>query len=107
MVSIRTKFHGPTNTRGSRISAFTDEPRDRRRITLSWDHALDVDENHKTAAAALIRQLGWTADQGYGPWIVGGTANGYVFVCQAGEWTVLGNVTMSDVSRYRWIRQEE
>lgn len=55
MQAITTKFHGPTNTRGSRVSAKCNAGR----ITLSWDHALDSTENHDAAARALIKKLDW------------------------------------------------
>ena len=50
--SIRTKYLGPTNYLGGRVSV-TDasvmgEPT--RRLITQWDHALDVDANHAAAA---------------------------------------------------------
>jgi hypothetical protein len=53
--AIVTKFIPVTNTRGSRISAKCEAGR----IVLSWDHALNPEENHKAAAMALIKKLGW------------------------------------------------
>lgn len=50
--SIRTKFHGPTNHRGSRIIASDDDGRGR--VTVSYDHALNADENHAAAAQAWL-----------------------------------------------------
>lgn len=78
MVSIRTKYHGPTNVRGSRVSATVDDHGPRRSITLSWDNSLGSQENHDFVARALIRRLGWDLQTGH--WYRGGTAAGYVYV---------------------------
>ena len=56
MQAIITKFHGPTNVRGSRVSATAEAGK----ITLSWDHALNSDDNHKAAAEAFARKFNWT-----------------------------------------------
>ena len=59
MKAIKTMYLGPTNARGPRIKA-TDC--DRNHITLSWDYALDSDENHKMAAKALCDKMNWKGD---------------------------------------------
>jgi len=79
--AIVTKFHGPTNTRGSRVSATAEAGR----ITLSWDHALNGSDNHMAAAQALADKMGWTREAGY-PALVGGAlpgCAGYAFVMGA------------------------
>lgn len=53
--AIVTRYHGPTNYRGSRISARADAGR----IFRSYDHALNADENHAQAALDLMEQKGW------------------------------------------------
>jgi hypothetical protein len=53
--AITTKFIPVTNTKGSRVSAKCEAGR----IILSWDHALNSEDNHKAAAMALIKKLGW------------------------------------------------
>jgi hypothetical protein len=53
--AIFTAYHGPTNTRGSRVSAKCEAGR----LSLPWDDALDSEGNHKAAAQALIKKLGW------------------------------------------------
>jgi hypothetical protein len=53
--AILTKYHGPGNVRGSRISAEAAAGK----IFVPYDHALDIDDNHKVAALALIRKFGW------------------------------------------------
>lgn len=53
MQAIQTKFLGPTNTKGSRVKAtcwLTS-------VTVSWDHSLNVEENHHAAIEALICKL--------------------------------------------------
>lgn len=55
--AIQTKYLGPTNYRGSRVRATCQM---RKAITLIWDDGLNVDENHKRAAHALAKQLGWS-----------------------------------------------
>lgn len=70
--SIRTKYHGPSNYRGSRVSATSTSGH---RLMLEWDDALNTDENHTAAAAALARKLGWPGD-----WHGGATDEGYCFV---------------------------
>ena len=44
-----------------------------KKITVSWDDALDVDDNHYRAACALAESLGWDA---YGNLIGGGMPDG-------------------------------
>jgi len=81
MQSIITKFHGPTNTRGARISATTSAGR----VTEGYDHSLSAEANHLAVAKALIAKLGWS-----GRWVVGGSLDlsGYVLVCDTGALSV-------------------
>ena len=58
MVAIETKYYGPTNSRGSKIIAKTTN----HRLTVSYDHGLDLDENHAAAAVALCRKMYWTGE---------------------------------------------
>lgn len=51
-----TRYHGPTNTRGSRVSARVPSGR---RVTLGWDYSLSTEENHDRAACELADSLGW------------------------------------------------
>lgn len=78
MQAIITKYHGPTNHSGGRVSAKCDAAR----VVVPWDHALNIDENHKAAAKSLIQKLGWT-----GQWVSGGVADGFVHVCVVGVWS--------------------
>ena len=63
--AIVTRYHGPGNVRGSRITAQCAGGK----ITVPYDHALDSAENHLHAAAALAARLGWrgTLKGGYSP----------------------------------------
>ncbi|MDL5595979.1 hypothetical protein QS468_24895 [Bacillus subtilis] len=56
MQAIQTKYLGPTETRGSRISAKCAAGS----VTLGYDHALDLESNHVAAAMALCAKLGWS-----------------------------------------------
>lgn len=73
MQAIVTKFLGPTNHRGARVTARSETLR----LTVPWDDALDVEKNHAAAAAAFAHAHGW-----HGSWVGGGlpdtTGNAYV-----------------------------
>ncbi len=73
MQTIETKYHGPSNVRGSRISATASG--NKARVILSYDHALNGDDNHKAAARALMDKLDWR-----GVYVGGHTKTGMVFV---------------------------
>ena len=68
--AIVTAFLAPTNHRPARVKAMADAGS----ITLSWDHALGVEDNHRAAAGALAERFGWAAV------MVGGTGSGFAFV---------------------------
>lgn len=71
--AIVTKYHGPTNTRGSRITARAEAGA----VTVDYDHALNAGENHLAAALRLAEKLDWK-----GEWFGGGLpSGGYCFVC--------------------------
>ena len=60
---IRTKYLGPTNYRGSRITAVHKRDSEQtQRVTLSWDHSLDGLENAKAAALALLNTWPYRQD---------------------------------------------
>lgn len=77
-VAVQTKFLGPTNTKGARVSVSA-MGGGRKRIYVHWDHALNSDENHQAAALEYLKQMGW-ADR---KWVGGGTETGYVYVSTA------------------------
>lgn len=70
--SIATKYHGPSNVKGSRVSAVSSGGL---RIYLDWDDALNSEENHRLAALTLAKKYDWP-----GKWVAGCTKDGYVFV---------------------------
>ena len=78
MQAILTKYHGPTNSKGSRISAKCDAGS----VTISYPHELSGEAVYRAAADALVKKLGWTTDKGYPEMVCGGLPNqaGYVFV---------------------------
>ena len=54
--TVETRFHGPTDTRGSRISvAFVGSRKGRK--SYSYRHALTATENHLAAAVEWLQQL--------------------------------------------------
>lgn len=65
MQAIETRYHGPTNTRRSRISARCEAGR----ISIPYPHELNNEEGHDLAARTLILKLGW--NDGRGHWVRG------------------------------------
>lgn len=55
MKTITTKYHGPTNTRGSRISASDGD----NRLSISYPYELNHDQAHMKAARQLCEKLNW------------------------------------------------
>ena len=72
MKAIRTKYLGPTNTKGSRIRA-SDE--DGNSITIGYPHELSGEAVHRAAAEALCAKMNWA-----GAMVAGSLKDGYVFV---------------------------
>ena len=72
--AIVTKYLGPSNHRGARVKATAQAGS----ITLPWDDARDVDENHAASVMALAAKYNWGT-----AWIGGGSPDGtsYVWVC--------------------------
>ena len=66
MQAIRTRYYGPTNTRGSRLVAKCEAGT----FSMSYDHNLTDAQNHATCAARFMAKLGWN-------WVyVGGVFDG-------------------------------
>ena len=75
-VAIITKFYGPTNYRGSRVTARRgDHQTGDKRYTHQWDHGLSLQDNHAAAVTGLVNLYDWR-----GQWILGSTGTGYVAV---------------------------
>ena len=72
MIAIQTKYLPATNTRGSRIKAFTSSGQS---LTLPFDYSTDEVTRYKDVAIALCQKMNWPTDL-----IGGGTKNGYTFV---------------------------
>ena len=72
MKAITTKYHGPTDSKGSRISA-SDE--DGNRVYTPYDHSMSGELCHRQAAIALCRKMGWSGSLTWG-----GIKTGYVYV---------------------------
>lgn len=53
--AIVTRYHGPTDHKGARISARANAAR----IFRQWDYELSVEENHAEAALDLAERRGW------------------------------------------------
>lgn len=72
---VKTQYFGPTNARGSRVKAT--HMTSNKSVTISWDHALNSEQNHLEAAAALWNKLGFPlTDKWIGCGLDGG---GYLF----------------------------
>jgi len=75
--AIRTRYAGPTDTRGARIIATAQAGR----VVVPWDYALDPAENHAAACAAYANRKGWS-----GPWHGGQLPDGsYAWVMLTGS----------------------
>ena len=81
MKAIQTKYHGPTNTRGARISA---SDLDGNRTSISYPHEFIGERTHWEAAHALCLKMGWSGT------LHGGAlgAGSYVFVFEDARYVV-------------------
>jgi hypothetical protein len=78
MQAILVKYYGPTNTRGTRLTARAEAGS----VTLPREYGLNVDDDARRVAAALCEKFGWNADNLVG----GGLPNGdRVFVFAGGS----------------------
>lgn len=71
--AIETRYLGATNTKGGRIKATAWAGS----VIVPYDHALDVQDNHRAAQLALRHKLGWQGKFAQGGNVKG---DGYVFV---------------------------
>ena len=74
MIAIQTKYLGPTNTRGSRIKAWTNSGFN---AVVSYPYQLSYEKCHFEAVKALVKKhnLDWNLEN----MRFGGTDDGYVF----------------------------
>jgi hypothetical protein len=80
MQAIQTKYHGPTNTRGSRLTAKCDAGR----VVVSYNHSMNGQQNHRAAAIALAAKLDWDGD-----WQGGQLPDGSYAWTRADDWPVM------------------
>lgn len=92
MPTIYTRFYGPTNYKGARITAKLSTARwDRKgdRVTVPYTYNGTTLEAHTKAVSALLKKLGWQYVEPWldkplynKPWAVGESPDGrgYVFV---------------------------
>ncbi len=72
MNAITTKYYGPTNYRGARVTA---SDVDGNRATIPYPYELSGEAVHRAAADQLCGKMGWSND------LIGGAVKGgYVFV---------------------------
>lgn len=57
MKAIETKYHGPGNVRGARISA---SDGDGHRVSIPYPHHLSREETHVAAVKAFCRKMRWS-----------------------------------------------
>lgn len=74
MQAIFTRYYHATNNHGARVKAYAAAGK----ITVPYDHALNMPGNHRAAAYAFAMKFGWD-----GAWVGGGDPEnrGYAFVC--------------------------
>jgi hypothetical protein len=72
MKAIRTHYSGPTDTRGSRITA---DDGDGNRISISYPYEMSSLQAHRKAADALCEKMEWS-----GPLVGGAYKNDYFWV---------------------------
>ncbi len=58
MQAIRTRYLGPTDTRGSRLKAACQGGT----LTLPYPYELEGEQAHRVAAEALRDRLGWSGE---------------------------------------------
>lgn len=75
MQAILTKFHGPTDHKPARVSAYCEAGK----LTCKWDHARTAEQNHWNAAVYLRAQLNWEGDLACGA-LPNGTGYAFVFI---------------------------
>ena len=72
MKAIRVHYQGPTDYKGSRIIA---DDGDGNKVTIPYDHSLNLDELYQKAAYALRDKMQWKGEM-----IGGGYKNDEYFV---------------------------
>lgn len=86
MQAIKTRYYGPTGSKGPRIRCVCDAGS----LTVPYPHEFNEETAHAFAASRLMVRLGWTRANGYaGLWTTGALPNqsGYVHVYRDGGFT--------------------
>lgn len=73
MHTIETRYHGPTNTRGARISATSTEGH---RVFVPYDYSVEILDDHAKAVNALRQKLGWQDKPMH---LAGSSKKGYIW----------------------------
>ena len=98
MQAIKTKYIGPSATKGSRIQASCEA----RTIYVPYSHDLNSDGNHRAACEVLLRAMGWTRDnsQHYSDMVGGWHDNAcyWVFANSDGDTRTTINSTAAQVA---------
>lgn len=76
MQTVETRYHGPTNTRGARISATSS---DGVRVFVPYDHSLEARDCHAEAVHALRKKMGWWKDPSFTMHLAGNSKHGYIW----------------------------
>ena len=75
LAGVETRFHGPTDFRGARVSARRSDHRAGDPIVwTSWNYGEDVLGNHVIAARRFLERMEWG-----GQYVAASTERGYVF----------------------------
>lgn len=56
--AIQTKFHGPGNVQGAKVSARAGAGRK----LYPWDHSKNPEDNHRLAARMFAQAFGWQGE---------------------------------------------
>lgn len=77
MQAILTRYHGATDTKQARVTAWCQA----KRIIRNWDDGLDIDGNHDATAKELAESLGWLEYSTlHGGGLPDGSGNCYVLI---------------------------
>lgn len=96
MQAIKTEYFGPTDTKDSRIVASCQV----KRMTFSYRHELNLDQNHANAALALKNDLGWNGE--YYCDMVGGVAKDGCYY-----WVFVNELRIGDNGVQDWKSSKE
>jgi hypothetical protein len=82
-VSLRANYSAPDG--GGRITVSRGAGGGHR-LSVRWDHSLEIGENYARAFDKFINLMNWG-----GSWVIGETKGGYVAVCDDPQWAELIN----------------